>query len=348
MISTQNRSDFTITDFYNHVADSRAVRTLDRDIVILDIGDCDREEIAQLLELVSYASPRAVGVDILFEEPHDNDSLLISSLQALPNLVMAADAESAANGRFRLGLQSFMVDSLPNYTPGIINFPSTNKDITIREFQAVFPTATDSLESFALALARLTDDNSLGELRSRGNSQEVINFCSRSFTVIRPDELYDRAEELTDKVVLVGSLNQGEDMHITPVRSAMSGIEIHAYALATILNHSYFMKVNRFWNWVIAISSCLFVLTFSMFIPLKVKGLTMRIFQLLILYLTIRYGYELFISYNIIVNFSYSLLMITFGLLASDFWLGTEHIIRSVAPHAKNYFRNPIKTPDAK
>lgn len=62
-------------------------------------------------------------------------------------------------------------------------------------------------------------------------------------------------------------------------------------------------------------------------INIGVKGLIMRIVQVTLLYLTIRLGYYFFIEHNIIINFSYSLMMLTFGLFAGDIWIGMTTII---------------------
>lgn len=53
LLSSADGNDFTINDFYNKVADSRHVTTLDSNIVIVDIAACDREGIAEIIETVS-------------------------------------------------------------------------------------------------------------------------------------------------------------------------------------------------------------------------------------------------------------------------------------------------------
>lgn len=52
LISSNDRHDFNITDFYNIIADRRQVRELDRDIVILDIKDATREDVAVILDVL--------------------------------------------------------------------------------------------------------------------------------------------------------------------------------------------------------------------------------------------------------------------------------------------------------
>ena len=339
MISTPpERNDFTINDFYNHVADSRHVRTLDKDIVIIDIGDCGREEIANILDIVSLCSPRAVGLDVVFETPREDDSHLIQDVASCPNLILAESVGSDDAGKsFKVDRQTFFADSLKDASFGAINFPTTRRDATIREFRVSYPDGTSDIPSFALAVTRIADPFAAEKLMLRGNREEVINFCSRTYLTMQPEELADRAPELEDKIILLGSLSGQEDLHVTPVKSAMTGVTIHAHAISTIINESYFYKLNKYWNWVIAFLFCYMVIAISQFIPSGVKGVVMRIFQIFILYLTIRYGYDLFIRHSLIVNFSYSLLMITFGLLASDFWTGIENLVALAIPKLKAF-----------
>ena len=51
----------------------------------------------------------------------------------------------------------------------------------------------------------------------------------------------------------------------------------------------------------------------------------MRIIQLGGLYIIIRVGYHLFIDRHIIVDFSYTLMMLTFGFFALDLWIGITY-----------------------
>lgn len=93
LISSNDRHDFNITDFYNIIADGRAVRTLDRDIVIVDIKDATREDVAVVLDFLPALEPRAVGLDVMFDVPRDNDSLLLSAVANMPEMVMIVDVE---------------------------------------------------------------------------------------------------------------------------------------------------------------------------------------------------------------------------------------------------------------
>ncbi len=329
LLSSADGNDFTINDFYNKVADSRHVTTLDSNIVIVDIAACDREGIAEIIETVSLCSPRTVGLDVVFAEPKEHDSRLIEAIKNCPNLVLAVsvEADSAAK-TFHIDESSYFTPELENVELAAINFPTGSSNRTIREFKPDYMTAVGKrIPSFALATSRKQSGEIVDSFMKRGNDLEFITYYSRIFKTISPEELADRAEELIDKIVLIGAANDPYDLHVTPVSAAMSGINIHAYTVATILSGRYFYQLHRYTNWAIAFISCFIVIMISLMINIGVKGLIMRIVQVTLLYLTIRLGYYFFIEHNIIINFSYSLMMLTFGLFAGDIWIGMTTII---------------------
>ncbi len=52
----------------------------------------------------------------------------------------------------------------------------------------------------------------------------------------------------------------------------------------------------------------------------------MRITQVALLYFVVRLGYSLFLDHNMVIDFSYALLMLAFGLFACDIWIGLTNI----------------------
>ncbi|WP_295727807.1 CHASE2 domain-containing protein [uncultured Muribaculum sp.] len=326
LLAAPEQNDFTINDFYNMAADGRAVRTLDSDIVIIDITECDRLGTAQVLDFISECSPRAVGIDIVFKSPSENDSLLIAALQSLPQGVLAETVSAGNNdGRIHFNYEeiSFLRDSLPHYNGGIVNLPTKSENSPVREFSPQFLMSDDSIAlSFASAVVRLAYPERWKGLVNRGNKDEVINYVSRSYLIFTPEEMVANADELTNKIVLVGAMHEVNDMHSTPVKRRMSGVEIHAHSISTILNNSYYYKLPDSVNWIIAFILAFVVIFSSLAFPLAGKGLILRILQISLLYIIIRVGYTFFVDHSVIMNFSYSLLMVTFGLFAADIWLG--------------------------
>ena len=326
LVSSNDRTDFNITDFYNIVADSRKVRTLDPEIVLVDIGDATRDDIADLFDAIPAFEPRAVGVDISFEEERPGDVFLIDALSSNPNLVMVVDVEPdrALNGtRFRVSGGSYFLDHIPGVAVGAANLPTKIPGGVVRNFVVDYPAADSgavAVNSFPVAVAQLVAPDAVEDLRARGRSQEFINYPSRTYRVISYNELADKGELLTDKIVLVGALTDEGDLHATPPQIRMAGLEIHAHALSTILHREYLHELSSTSNLVIACVLCFLLALTHVSLPAAYKSLVLRIVQLILLYLLLRVGYYYFVEHKIIINFSYALLMLTFVFFACDIW----------------------------
>lgn len=331
LFAPPEKDDYTIADFYADVADRRPVRTLDDNIVIVDIGMMDRYEIAGLLEIVSLCGPRVVGLDVMFEQEMDGDSVLLQAIEANGStLVMPVTVRQGADGHYALGERSYF------HTPrcddaGVVNLPGKVEGGTIREFATSFR-MSDGTEwpSFVVAVAEKADPEAMRRLRERGNRLEVIDYPSREFTVIPGEQLFDRAEEITGKIVLIGALNDLGDMHSTPVNSYLSGVRIHASALSTILTGNYYNTGSVVTDWLMAWILCYLVTLAGVVVNVKIKGLVVRVIQLVLVYLTVLIGYKLYVDERIIINFSYTLLMVTFGLFATDIWNGVAGLWQTV------------------
>lgn len=260
LFSSPEKNDFTISDFYNIVADGRDLAHLDDNIVIVNLDNSDRAEIAGLLNMISLCGPKAVGLDVTFEDRREGDSLLLEAIAMTPALVQPLNLLPVqGSDSFALGGYSYF------YRPGDDGFassalPSKYANSTIREFRTVFPTRdAGSLPSFSLALARIADPDAAAELEQRGNKLEIINYHSRRFRCYEPSELLDHAEELAGRVVLLGALHEKGDLHPTPVNSMMAGIFIHANSLATVLDRAYMTSTPRWLQWLFGFLLCYLV-----------------------------------------------------------------------------------------
>lgn len=323
LFSSPEKNDFTISDFYNIVADGRDLAHLDDNIVIVNLDNSDRAEIAGLLNMISLCGPKAVGLDVTFEDRREGDSLLLEAISMTPALVQPINLVPVqGSDSFALGGYSYF------YRPGDDGFassalPSKYANSTIREFRTVFPTRdAGTLPSFSLALARIADPDAAAELEQRGNKLEVINYHSRRFRCYEPSELIDHAEELAGRVVLLGALHEKGDLHPTPVNSMMAGIFIHANSLATVLDRAYMTSTPRWLQWLFGFLLCYLVVFTHLSLTVRIKGLVLRILQVGLLYATVQIGYYMFLIHNVVMDFSYALLMLTFGIFACDIWNG--------------------------
>lgn len=320
-----------MTDFYNVVANSRPVSDLDTSIVIVDIAFTDRQDVIDILELLADLKPRAVGLDVTFNEQRPGDERLLEAIERCPNLVMAVGV-GGVDGR---NSKTFLPDdysyfyntACDSHSHGVINFPTKFDGATIREFRLAYPISNaDTLPSMALALAQLTDFSAYHKALQRDKPMETIDFPSRTFETIPWYELPENTEKINDKIVLVGALGELGDTHATPIDNKMAGVIIHAYALSTLLRANYYSVAPEWLTMLISFLLC-FALCYSNVTMRKngARAFWMRIVQLLGLYLIVRLGYWLYVDYCIIIDFSYTLMMLLFGFFAVDIWFGARY-----------------------
>ena len=96
---------------------------------------------------------------------------------------------------------------------------------------------------------------------------------------------------------------------------------LHAYALQTILSGNYIDTTPSWLNWLIAIVLCVLLTSCNLWAGYR-RSIFVRIAQFVIIYLLIVIGCAYFASHHMYIDFSVSILMIGFGLVAFDVWFG--------------------------
>lgn len=353
IFSSTEKSDFVLTDLFAQVADNRPVREYDDRIVVVDIKDAGRESIAETLETLSLCGPKAVGLDVNFADARDDDSRLLAALAMHPGILLplGVDVAEAPTGtqtggtagaeeiRFSIGEAPFFYGQLPGVVYGIVNYPTKNAKATIREVPVTFLMEKgERLPSFVEAMAQKVAPQAVAKALKTGNSREYISFHSREFMAIPYEEIADRAEELTGKVVLVGSCTDASDLHPTPV-GEMPGIMIHAHALSTMIDGTWLKPMPEYLDGIVAAVICFLIVLAAIGIKSGIRGMLIRFMQLILAYLAVRIGYGLYVDHNIVCNLSSTLLMIAFGLFAVDIWNGGAALCGMIGKRIKR-FRN--------
>lgn len=329
LFSPSEKSDFNMTDLFFQIADNRPVRTFENRFAILDIGNLNRLEIAELLDMLALCEPKAVAIDVNFETATENDSLLLNTLSHLPALVLPVGVEQEGD-RFRLVDKPFFYGKIPGIEYGVVNFPTSHRGGTVREFAHSFPMSDGkTLLSFPEAAAKAGGlDPAISPASAEDVPTGIISYHSKEITVIPHDDLADRLEELHDKIVLVGTTTEAGDIYSTPLSRGVSGLEIHAYALSTILDGSKLKKMPVFIGNIIAIVLCFLMVLGAIGIKTGIKGLVLRLAQIISLYFLVWGGYSMLVDHEIVGDFSQAILMVAFGLFSADLWNGTEALIK--------------------
>ncbi len=347
LLSPHERKDFSITDFYNIVADSRDVRTLDDDIILVNIDNADREDIALMLDRLMRYEPKAVGLDVTFDERRDSlvDEYLEEITDNFPGLVEAVTVDRApGDDTYKLHERSFYMDSARLSRAGIVNLPKKFDGGVVREFIVKMPLDNgQEIESLPVKIAREVAPEKLQMLLDRGRDFETINYPSRIYRKIDASEIDSFAAEINGRIVLIGALTDIGDKHLTPLGSPMPGVEIHARALSTILSGSYLRVVPKWLNILTGVLICYFFLLLHISLKVTFKGLVLRVLQVVLLYLILVFSYSVFINRNVLMDFSFTLLMITFGLFAFDIWMGLQALyvyLRDTIKHKNSKWHN--------
>ena len=198
-----------------------------------------RQFLANLLITIEQKGVRAVGVDILFDQPTNRgeDAALKRTLEnySKPVVVAVGNVESDLTPR----QLAFQAEFLSGTVIGLANL--VKHDGTVR-FTSITQSGVDEKQpGFAAALAR-----EIGATLPDEQEHFVVRdtMADKPFFRVFPAE---RAELLPpawleDKIVLIGGILPHQDRHRTPLsalggdRRLMSGVLVHAHMLAQFID----------------------------------------------------------------------------------------------------------------
>ncbi len=317
----EKAADFRFSDFYTLVADQRAEKKYEKDIVVVPLDGCDRREMAQAFSDIDFCAPAAIGLDVFFAPLRDaHDDPLAEVLSECDNLVLPVIAIEE-DGKARIVHQScYDAEVTPSGGFAAINILGVEGErANIREFRNWFGTPEDSVASLAAALVAIARPEAFKNLSERNYETEEISFASREFEVVYPDEILENQELIKDRIVLMGKLQDNADMHITPLHNFTPGLMIHAYITATILDGDYTNRLSEKENILLGAMLCFLVVWLNLHLMVTVMGpLLVRSLQVGLLYFMILTGTLTYIHWNVDLNFSYSILTVSLGVASCE------------------------------
>ncbi|MBK6291997.1 MAG: CHASE2 domain-containing protein [Candidatus Kapabacteria bacterium] len=230
---TQALGDFDMTDMvFTQFRDESKV-TVDTNIVIVNIGDRGRGEIAEMLGRINQAEPAVVGIDAFFRAPKEedpaSDSALSAAMQATPNLVLVSKVafkEEAEEGVVEQWVTSAVeadrvFDTLETSHPMFTAHAPTGYANLIIDQEAAFMTVREvSFEeecagkkehSFPIRIAQAVAPERAAAALARHETHEVVNFRGglEKFYSFDADQVLDPETDLSllkGKIVLMGFL----------------------------------------------------------------------------------------------------------------------------------------------
>lgn len=268
--------EVNLTDFYFSGDSAVQSPVADPNIILVNIEDLGRKDIAALVDKIYQANPAVIGLDVFFSDNKDSvgDPLLHGSvLKAADKLVMAGfynEEDKIFNADYKTFAGSVY---------GHANI-LTNEDRTdvVRKFQPAYKVGDTMVYSFAAAVAKKYSQPAFDKLLSHKNKPEYINYKGNKNTYVLLNHQQIMKDSLADisflenKIVLVGflggttkSTEDFNDIFYTPVNTHyygralpdMYGLVIHANTVSMIIEKNYIRYPP---NWLVFIIS--FIITF--------------------------------------------------------------------------------------
>jgi len=283
--------DFEITDLVSSRIEAETPE--DTNIVLVNIGNLSRKEIAAQIEIINKYNPKVVGLDAFFRK-HKGDELdapLETAFSKTHNLILASKLH------YNEIIDEF--DSLEHSHDKFVRYARTGHTNFITEGETMFRTARTfvpfdtvkykngievSVPAFATKIVEIFNPNSFQTLAKRGNAIEIIRYrgnifgARRKFYVIDIDDLIQgnfSPSLIRNKIVLMGYLGDrvpsskntwDVDKFYTPLNSKyvgkafqdMFGIVVHANVISMILHKDYIDESSELLSITLGFIICFF------------------------------------------------------------------------------------------
>lgn len=346
--------DFTFTDIY-YTKIINQDRIYKGPLVLINVEDKSRQEIAFLLQRLQEGKPKVIGLDIIFPDKKDSssDEILKQTFAQYKNLVFPYIADFEKSNSEVKSNQFFGIES-----KAFINVSGEQREFsTVRDYYPAY----NNIPAFTTAIMQMYDPSKAGFLLKRNDKKTEIRYFGnqQNFNYNTFNEVMNPAfniDTLKNKIVLMGYLGIAgnkinpldEDRFFTPLNPRLSGrshpdmygMVIHANILRMALDKDYIYSLPTWLNWILAFFLSL------IFLPLFVKWYVHKpvwfhlfalFMQLLIsiffVYLTI----QLYASANIKIESSVLLIAV---LLLVDFILFYDHFVKFLKYKAKLNFHS--------
>lgn len=280
----------------------------------------DRKVFAQLIEKITQAGPAVIGLDVNFPERSnaDSDKQLGQAIKGSGNVVMPIEADLAYKNRIQAkNLLSSIGDiSDASLGEGITNTPPDQDGIFRKLPIKIFAEDGTPLRSFSEIIANKyfsLKNSKTQDILVDSKGYMTINYAGKpkSFAIISAIDVLNgkiKNEDIKDKIILIGATApdlHDEQMVPTSGRSPMSGVEIHANAINTIIANNFIKNLNKYWQALIFIIIALLLgllLSYA-----KLRNGSLIAFAIIITYIL---AAAILIDHGIIVDIFYFLLTV--------------------------------------
>lgn len=255
----QALDDFKMTDLYFELMQSGKDKELNNDIVLVDVTRLtNRDAIAKAINDVNSCSPKVLMIDLIFERPsHDptEDTLLISAIDAGKEreILSAKLTNYNPNTKSFANLTKSFFHDFTDVKWAYSNVDQSRPGGCIRQY-SLSQKLNDSI-SYSMAYTAACAYKDI-QPEIMDVSQRLIVYDDTLLT-IPSDKVLENKNLLKGKLVILGTLEEEADMHITPI-GKLSGVKILAYSAITFMNHKEIRSMGKFTSLLTAFFICLF------------------------------------------------------------------------------------------
>ena len=222
----------------------------------------DRDMLSRALVNIDKMKAKGIGIDILIDQPQDEDAALITALRAMQTPTFVAYANNETNKDNIKQRQQQFLDSF------IARLAGTNSNATSIRVEADIDNVVRSWPSIKpdlppiMARALVPEDRTLqgytGSIAFKTtNSDERPLFLSLPIELLANDEIaLSFVEQIRGRYILIGGDIVDIDQFETPLRlqtaQSMIGLDVHAHMLAQLLDGKRLSHISGIALWAVA------------------------------------------------------------------------------------------------
>lgn len=326
--------DFDFNDITYSKLGKGEKTAVDSNIVIINIGYANREELALMIDKAAEMKPKVMALDALFYGPRDphQDSMLSATFKRNKNLIAARKLTLIGKEGDTVSVEGNYINTAHQYAH--VNL-FTDSLSSVRTFEPFFEDyAHKRYTFFATAIIKAFDEKSYQKLERYGNKKVIINYSrhvGRYLLINYEDLMAGNIDEsaIAGKIVLFGFVDNNrdnlEDKFFTPMNEQfagksipdMSGIVIHANIISMALSKDYIKKLPLWGNLLLAIIVCWIHMSFFIHYYLESHiwfHLAAKIAQVLSAILFVWLGIYLYDRYRLKVDMKMSIVVIVLAV----------------------------------
>lgn len=326
--------DFDFNDISYSKLGKASKTPIDKRIVIINIGQADREGLSMMIDKVGAMKPKVMALDVLFYEQKDpyQDSLLSETFKRNKNLIAARKLVLSGEDGDTITISGNYINTASTYAH--VNF-FNEETSTIRYFEPFQKDyAGNKYNFFSTEIIKAYDSNAYKKLEKKMGQKVIINYSRKvnQYQVLEYQDILDGnidESAIAGKIALFGYINNNpydiEDKKFSPMNEKyagksipdMNGIVVHANIISMALDKNYIKKLPSWLPWLFAVLVCWLHMSFFIHYYLESHiwfHLAAKIAQVASAIFFVWLGIFLFDRYRIKLDMKMSLIVIVMAV----------------------------------